>query len=132
MFKLKPISGGQMSTSNGSLPQVYRNYNLLFTPVLISELRNLRNQEWADLIDYLSELPETHPDALAFALMMITLGSCLTCEMDSYRAQRGCSLCARHSIISFKGSDNQLIKRYESAKKLYAENYQKPLQQKAA
>jgi hypothetical protein len=121
-----------MSTSNGLLPQVYRNYNLLFTPVLISELRNLRDQEWADLIDYLSGLPETHPDTLAFSLMMIKLGSCLTCEMDSYRAQRGCALCARHSIISFKGNDKQLIRRYEAAKRLFKEKYQDSPYLKAA
>ena len=77
------------------LPQVYRKYELLFTPHLGPELRDLRGEEWRRLIDYLSTVSETHPDALAFSLMMIRLGSCLTCEMDSYRAQRGCALCAR-------------------------------------
>ncbi len=103
------------------LPQVYRRYNLLFTPRLIPQLRNLRGEEWAKLIDYLAPLPETHPDALAFSLMMIELGSCLSCEMDSYRAQRGCALCSRQTIISFKGTDKQLIKRYENARDLIAE-----------
>jgi hypothetical protein len=102
-------------------PQVYRNYNLLFTPHLIPKLRNLRGKAWAELIDRLSVLPETHPDALAFALMMIKLGRCLPCQMDSYRAQRGCALCARHTILSFKGSDQQLIKHYENARQLIAE-----------
>ncbi len=99
-----------------NLPQVYRKYELLFTPHLISKLRNLRGEEWTKLIDTLSTLPETHPDALAFAMMMIELGACLSCEMDSYRAQRGCATCARHTIVSFKGSDKQLIKLYENAR----------------
>jgi hypothetical protein len=86
------------------LPQVYRKYELLFTPHLIPELRDLRGEEWRKLIDYLSTLLEIHPDAMAFSLMMIRLGSCLTCEMDSYRAQRGCALCARQSVLSFKGT----------------------------
>lgn len=98
------------------LPQVYGKYDLLFTPHLIPRLRNLRGEEWARLIDSLSTLPETHPDALAFCMMMINLGGCLTCEMDSYRAQRGCAVCAQQSIISFKGNDKQLIKRYEHAR----------------
>jgi hypothetical protein len=102
-------------------PQVYGKYELLFTPRLISRLRNLRGQEWAELIDSLAGLPDTHPDALAFAMMIIHLGSCLTCEMDSYRAQRGCASCAQQTILSFKGTDKQLIKRYENACKAFHE-----------
>jgi len=103
------------------LPQVYGKYDLLFTPHLIPRLRNLRGEEWAKFIDSLSALPETHPDALAFAMTMINLGSCLTCEMDSYRAQRGCAVCAQQIVISFKGSDRQLIKRYEHTRSLLNE-----------
>lgn len=103
------------------LPQVYRKYDLLFTPHLIPQLRNLRGEEWAKLIDQLSALPELHPDTLAFSMMMIKLGGCLPCEMDSYRAQRGCALCARQTIISFKGSDKQLMSRFEKAKQVVAE-----------
>lgn len=95
------------------LPQVYQKYDLFFTPRLILQLRNLRGKEWAELIDSLASLPESHPDNLAFALMMIDLGGCLPCDMDSYRAQRGCAVCARHTIMSFKGSDKQLITHYE-------------------
>jgi hypothetical protein len=99
------------------LPQVYRKYELLFTPHLICDLRDLRGEDWRKLIDYLSTLPETHPDALAFSLTMIRLASCLTCEMDSYRAQRGCILCSRQAVLSFKGTDRELIQRYERARK---------------
>ena len=104
------------------LPQVYRKYDLLFTPRLIPQLRNLRGEEWAKFIDYLTALPELHPDTLAFSMMMISLGGCLPCEMDSYRAQRGCSMCARQTVLSFKGSDKQLLKRYEKAQKVVAEH----------
>jgi hypothetical protein len=96
---------------------------LLFTPQLIPQLRNLRGEEWAKFIDSLSALPETHPDALAFSLMMVNLGGCLPCDMDSYRAQRGCSVCARQTILSFKGSDKQLFKRYETAKKSVVQHF---------
>ncbi len=102
-------------------PQVYGKYELLFTPHLIPRLRNLRGEEWAQLIDVLSILPENHPDVMAFALMMISLASCLSCEMDSYRAQRGCAVCAQQAIISFKGNDKQLLKRYENARKAFYE-----------
>jgi len=99
-----------------NLPQVYGHYDLLFTPCLIFQLRDLRGEAWAKLIDYLADLPDTHPDALSFAMMMIHLGGCLSCEMDNYRAQRGCLACSRQTILSFKGSENQLINRYEKAR----------------
>ena len=112
------------------LPQVYRKYDLLFTPHLIPQLRNLRGEEWDQLIDELAALPELHPDALAFAMMMIKLGGCLPCEMDSYRAQRGCAMCARQTILSFKGTDRQLLKRFDTAKQLIAEQISDPPQLK--
>ncbi|HMR62993.1 MAG TPA: hypothetical protein PKE64_03190 [Anaerolineae bacterium] len=114
------------------LPQVYRHYDLLFTPRLISKLRNLRGEQWAELIDQLATLPETHPDALAFSMMMIKLGNCLSCDMDSYRAQRGCSVCSQHTVASFKGSDNQLFRRYQTAKKVVAQHLNEPALPKAA
>ena len=86
-------------------------------PVVEQNMRDLRGEEWRKLIDYLSSLPDTHPDALAFSMMMIRLNSCLTCEMDSYRAQRGCAMCSRQTIISFKGTDKQLLQRYERARR---------------
>jgi hypothetical protein len=97
-------------------PLAYRHYDLFFTPRLMPQLRNLRNAAWAKLIDRLTTLPETHPDALAFAMMMIDLGNCLACKRDCYRAQRGCARCARHTIITFKGSDQQLLNQYEQAR----------------
>lgn len=103
------------------LPQVYRKYDLLFTPRLIPELRNLRGEDWVTFIDHLTKLPETDADVLAFAVMMIHLGGCLPCEMDSYRAQRGCASCARQTVLSFKGSDKQLMKRYEKAQRTVAD-----------
>jgi hypothetical protein len=107
----------QVNARMSDMPQVYQKYELLFTPHLISKLRDLRGEEWRKLIDYLAGLPETHPDALAFSMMMIRLNSCLTCEMDSYRAQRGCAMCARQTILSFKGTDRQLLQRYERARR---------------
>ena len=98
------------------VPQAYIKYELLFTPRLIPTLKDLRGEEWQALVCMLSNLPETHPDVLAFALMMIHLDNCLTCEMDSYRAQRGCITCARQTITSFKGTDGQLLIQFEQAK----------------
>jgi hypothetical protein len=48
--------------------------------------------------------------------MMINLSSCLTCDLDSYRASLGCCTCARRSISAFKGSDEDLIRLFEEAR----------------
>ncbi len=99
------------------VPQTYSKYELLFTPRLIPVLRNLRGKRWQRLVDALCELPEMHPDVLAFSMMMISLDNCLGCEMDSYRAQRGCVTCARHTIDKFKGTDDQLLMYFEEVRR---------------
>lgn len=98
------------------VPHAYNKYELMFTPHLIPSLSDLRDEKWQKLVKSVSTLPETHPDALAFSLMMIDLDGCLTCEMDSYRAQKGCELCARQAVLGFKGSDEQLINCFQEAK----------------
>ena len=45
--------------------------------------------------------------------MMIKLGSCLTCDLDSYRASLGCCTCARRTVSGFKGDDVALLELYE-------------------
>ncbi len=96
---------------------MYPESEILFPARSIIDLRTARNGEsWMQLIDRLSSLPETHQDVLAFSLMMIRLGNCLTCDLDSYRASLGCSQCARRTVQSFKGKDDKLIDKMEEAR----------------
>lgn len=96
---------------------MYPDSEILFPARSIPDLRTARNGEpWARLMDRLSSLPETHEDVLAFSLMMIRLGNCLTCDLDSYRASLGCSQCARRTVQSFKGKDDKLIDKMEEAR----------------
>jgi hypothetical protein len=89
---------------------------LLFPPDLIPGLKDLRGEEWRELVEYVASLPETHPDTLAFCLMMIRLNSCLNCISGSYRFMRGCELCSQQTIARFQGTDEELIKHYEQAR----------------
>ncbi len=95
---------------------MYPESEILFPPRCIPKLRNLRGPEWADLIDHIASLPDGHEDILGFSLMMIRLGSCLTCDLDSYRASLGCCTCARRSISGFKGTDKELIRQFEDTR----------------
>jgi hypothetical protein len=95
---------------------MYPDSEILFPPRCIPLLRDLRGPEWAELIDHIAALPDGHEDVLGFSLMMIRLGSCLTCDLDSYRASLGCCTCAGRSVGGFKGSDKELIHMFEEAR----------------
>ena len=89
---------------------------LLFPPHLIPDLRDLRGDEWRELVDRVSPLPETHPEKLAFCLMMIRLNACLGCVSGSYRFMRGCELCAQQTVARYQGTDEELVAMHEQAK----------------
>ncbi|MGQ9467861.1 MAG: hypothetical protein ACUVSG_09500 [Anaerolineae bacterium] len=95
---------------------MYPDSEILFPPRCIPQLRNLRGEQWARFIDRLTQLPDDHEDVLGFSLLMIQLCSCLTCNLDSYRASLGCCTCARRTVAGFKGSDEELIQLFEEAR----------------
>ena len=90
---------------------------LLFPPSLIPELRDLREEKWQELVDYVTPLPETHPDALAFSYMMIKLCNCLNCDLGSYKASLGCSVCSQRTVSAVRDSNQVLMKEFKKAKK---------------
>jgi len=89
---------------------------LLFPPSLIPDLKDLRGEEWRELVEYIASLPETHDDTLAFCLMMIRLNACMGCVSGSYRFMRGCELCSQQTIARFQGTDEELIALFYQAK----------------
>ena len=95
---------------------VHTKAELLFPAHLIPSLRDLRGEEWRSLVDRVAALAETHPDSLAFVLMMIELDGCLKCNSNNYKFLRGCYLCATQTIQSYKGSDQDLLALYNKAK----------------
>jgi hypothetical protein len=95
---------------------VHTKAELLFPAHLISSLRELRGEEWRSLVDRVAALPETHPDSLAFVLMMIELDGCLRCNSNNYKFLRGCFLCATQMVQSYKGTDGDLLELYNKAR----------------
>ncbi len=92
---------------------MYPDSEILFAPHCIPELRDLRGPKWAELVDRIASLPDGHIDVLSFSLTIIELSSCLTCDLDSYRATLGCCTCAQRSVSGFKGDDRELIALFE-------------------
>ena len=95
---------------------MYPDSEILFPSRCIPQLRDLRGPEWAELVDLVVTLPDGHEDVLGFSLTLIRLGSCLTCDLDSYRASLGCCTCACRSVGGFKGSDRDLVHLFEQAR----------------
>ena len=89
---------------------------LFFPPELIGGLKDLRDTEWKELVERVATLSHTHPDSLAFALMVIKLSGCLSCGPGSFRHMKGCLSCARQAIGAYKGSDGQLLEMFEEAR----------------
>jgi hypothetical protein len=90
---------------------------LLFPTRVIKDLAGLRGPEWDELVNRVKNLAEDSIDHLAFVLMMTKLDGCTTCNSDSFRAMRGCTQCAILNIRRFRGSDKELIRLFEQARK---------------
>ncbi len=95
---------------------MYPDSEILFPTRCISGLKGLRDEQWDELVERVSSLPETHEDSLAFSLMMIKLCKCLRCDLGSYRASLGCCTCAQRAVKGFKRSDRALLRYYERAR----------------
>lgn len=96
---------------------MYVETEILFPPRLIPQLRDATGPEFRKLVDHVSSLDEGHPDSLAFTLMMVRLNGCLDCETDSFRAMRGCALCALQTLRRFRTNEKELIRLYKAAQK---------------
>lgn len=108
---------------------MYPDSEILFPPRCIPELRDLRGPAWTELVDRVSLLPGGHVDVLAFSLTIVELSSCLTCDLDSYRATLGCCTCAQRSVSGFKGTDEELIQLFDEKReevRRYAESDEIP------
>ena len=95
---------------------MYPRGEILFPHRSISTLKCLRDGQWRELVERISNLSETHEDSLAFCLMMIRLCGCLRCNPGSYRASLGCSACGRRIIGMVKDSDDPLTVRFRKAR----------------
>jgi hypothetical protein len=90
---------------------------LLFPIRVIPTLSPLRDEIWRDLVARVSNLKANPDDQLAFVLMMVRLGGCVTCSSDSFRAMRGCTQCAWQTIRRYRGTDEALLEQFEQARR---------------
>lgn len=90
---------------------------MLFPIRIIPTLADLRGQSWKNFIKHLSEEEVPEIEQFAFVLLMVRLGGCVTCNTDSFRAMRGCTICAHQTIRRYRGTDEDLIDHFCQCKK---------------
>jgi hypothetical protein len=90
---------------------------ILYPSHVTLSLRDMRGETWRQLVDLVLSRPAEDDVVLAFSLMMVRLDGCLTCHADSYRALRGCALCAQQTIRRYRGTDEQLLAAFEEAQR---------------
>jgi hypothetical protein len=88
---------------------------LIFPPRLISGLRDLRDSDWAQLIDQVVALEPNHFDRMAFELIVVRWSGCVNCQADSFRAMQGCSQCATQALRRYRGSPDDLQRLFHEA-----------------
>lgn len=105
---------------------------LLFPARVIPILGNLRGEKFQELVEHISQCDsQSDEDVLAFVLMMIRLSSCLTCTADSYRAMNGCTACAKKTVRGYKGTDEDLLHKWQLAREHVVEWLQKQAEAQA-
>jgi hypothetical protein len=107
--------GAQFSKGKVTLI-VYPKSELLFPHRSVADLEGLHGREWDAVVRRVSALPETSLDSLAFMLMMVHLCQCTKCEMGSYKASLGCSVCARRAAAGIGDQDRQWQEHLQSAR----------------
>ncbi len=90
---------------------------LMFPPRLIPLLRDARGVVWQKFIEQVGAETAAPKDRAAFTLLMVRLGGCQGCSIDSYRGMRGCTACARQTIRRYRGNDEELIEQFFQAQK---------------
>lgn len=94
---------------------VNRDYEILFPTHAIKALEALRGPDWNDFAARISQLETNDEERIAFTLLMVQLCNCASCQIDSYRAIRGCLSCAVQTIERFHGNDQELLELFAQA-----------------
>ena len=103
--------------------QLKHRTEFLFAHWAVPALKDLRGARWRELVAHIAALPSTHPDALAFALMMVRVNGCVSCEAKRYRERAGCANCSRLVLTTMnRETEASLLARFRAAQKEIAES----------
>ena len=89
---------------------------LMFPLRVVQHLRGQRSDQWQNLLERVSAPDAEILDQSAFTLLMVRLGGCQGCSVDSFRGMRGCTACAKQTIRRYRGSDGELETQFQQAR----------------
>lgn len=89
---------------------------LMFPLRVVPQLRGQRGDQWQELVDRVIAPDAGIAEQSAFTLLMVRLGGCQGCSVDSFRGMRGCTACAKQTIRRYRGSDSDLEEQFDQAK----------------
>lgn len=98
---------------------------LLFPLRVLPTLAGMRGDEWRKLVEHVTDDSASRVEKTAFVLMMVRMGGCVSCNSDSFRAMRGCTVCAKQTIRRFKGPDKDLVEQHRALQKEVASHFHK-------
>jgi hypothetical protein len=90
---------------------------LLFPLRVAPSLRDLHDAAWRKVVDKAAKSAPDSPEAVSFVLAMARVNGCHNCNADSFRAMKGCTLCAQDAVRRYRGGEKSLIKQVEKAQK---------------
>ena len=90
---------------------------LLFPLRVVPALSDLRGSECQMLLQRIASPDASLADQIGFVLMMVRIDGCVGCNADSFRAMKGCTLCARQNLKRYRGSDKEFVELFEQTRK---------------
>jgi hypothetical protein len=89
---------------------------LLFPIRVATSLRGLHGAGWRKAVDHAAKADPESPAAISFVLAMARIDGCHSCNADSFRAMKGCTLCAQDAVRRYRRGEKGLLKVVEKAK----------------
>ncbi|HWR66836.1 MAG TPA: hypothetical protein VN364_12025 [Bellilinea sp.] len=90
---------------------------LMFPLRVAPQLAGQRGEKWNAIVDQITAQGATTVEQAAFTLLMVRLGGCQGCSVDSFRGMRGCTACAKQTVKRYRGSDSDLETQFVQAQK---------------
>jgi hypothetical protein len=72
-------------------------------------------RSWQELVEWVSTLPEVHPEAMAFGLMIRRLHHSLGLGSSVHGFSPTCKSCAAETVAHFHGNEAELLAAYDKA-----------------
>ncbi|MEX2144663.1 MAG: hypothetical protein WD740_08705 [Anaerolineales bacterium] len=89
---------------------------IIFPLRVVPALRDLHGANWRKVSDRVAKAAPDSPEAISFVLAMARIDGCQSCNADSFRAMKGCTLCAQDAVRRYRGGEKALLKMVAKAR----------------